>query len=209
MKKQAVCIQCHNKPEQINFLIEHMPEEYFDFYIHVDEKSNILKEIHKKKNVCFSKRIDVRWGRFSQIEATLEMLRMIDTSQYCYVHLISGNDYIIKSVDYICDFFTKQNGAEFIESNILPGKCTWSWKGCDRFQCWYPQWMIHRPINTVFRCIRVFYREFIMRTKVFTRKKYPVKEFYGGSQWFSITGECVKWMLEYPAILRAKPWFGL
>lgn len=48
MKKQAICIQCHNKPEQINFLIEQLPEDYFDFFIHVDVKSSIEDSILKK-----------------------------------------------------------------------------------------------------------------------------------------------------------------
>lgn len=48
MKKQAILIQCHNKPEQINVLIDTFPEEQFDFYVHVDKKSDIQKDIFKK-----------------------------------------------------------------------------------------------------------------------------------------------------------------
>ena len=67
MKKQAILIQCHNKPEQINVLIDTFPEEQFDFYVHVDKKSDIQKDIFKKSNVHFAEsRVDVRWGRYAQ-----------------------------------------------------------------------------------------------------------------------------------------------
>lgn len=36
-----------------------------------------------------------------------------------------------------------------------------------------------------------------MRTKIFKRKRFPVDQFYGGSQWFSITGESLEWMMNY------------
>lgn len=107
MEKQAVCILCHNKPEQINYLIEHMPAQYLDFFIHVDLKSDIINQIDEKENVFFSKRINVQWGQFSQVEATLELFKIVQTEKYIYVHLISENDYIIKPVSEVCSFLCK------------------------------------------------------------------------------------------------------
>lgn len=196
MEKQAVCILCHNKPEQINYLIEHMPAQYFDFFIHVDLKSDIINQIDEKENVFFSKRINVQWGQFSQVEATLELLKIVQTEKYIYVHLISGNDYIIKPVSEVRSFFM-QNKKEYIQSNRLPVPSSWSWDGKDRYECWYPQWIIKRPNKKFYRYLRVAYREFIMRTKFLKRRKYPVNNFFGGGQWFSLTGECVEWMKNY------------
>ena len=198
MNKQAICIQCHKNPEQINFLISRFPREFFDFYIHVDLKSDIIDYINKKENVYFvANRLDVQWGRFSQVEATLELLKMVKTNEYSYVHLISGNDCMIKPVDYFLDVFSSDNRKEYIQSNILPGSCTWSWSGEDRYSCWYPPWIIHRPAHKSYRLLRISYRELVMRTRFLKRKSYPVNYFYGGSSWFSLTGECVCWMMEY------------
>ena len=196
MKKQAIIIQCHNKPEQINKLISVLPDNRFDFYIHVDKKSDIIDKIEHNSNVFFSKRIDVRWGRFSQVQATLELFKMLDTSKYSYVHLISGNDFIIKPIEYIENFFTN-NSTEYIQCVKLPEESTWTYGGLDRVKVWYPQFIIRRPKSTFFRFIRILLREFVMRTKVFQRKKTPVKTFYGGSSWFSLTGDCVAWIKEY------------
>ncbi len=195
MKKQAILIQCHNKPEQINRLISVMPADKFDFYIHIDKKSDIMCKIIHKNNVFFSERIDVRWGRFSQVEATLALFKMVDASEYSYIHLISGNDFIIKPIEYIESFFSN-NSAEYIESIELPEKL-FVWGAMDRVEVWYPQFIIDRPSNTVFRALRVIYREFVMRTKILKRKNMPVTAFYLGSSWFSLTGGCVEWIKEY------------
>lgn len=194
--KQAICIQCHAKPELVNYLIETMPEAFFDFYIHVDKKSNIYQEILRKENVFFADRVNVHWGRFSQVEATLSLFRMIDTEKYSYIHLCSGNDFVAKSPKEIARCF-QFPGQEYIECNPLNANCTWSWHGEDRYACYYPQWMIQRPRRKLMRCIRVSYREFVMRTKLFKRHHFPVSEFYGGSSWFSITGGLLRWMLTY------------
>ena len=199
MKKQAILMQCHNKPEQINEIINYLPGEIFDIYIHVDKKSDIISEIVHRENVFFVKnRIDVKWGRFSQVEATMALINeMNNPLKYSYCHLISGNDFAIKPVTWLEKTFDEDNDKQYIESNYLDGSSTWSWGGLDRFQCYYPQWMIQRPANKIMKMIRVGYREFIMRTRIFKRKKTPVNKFYGGSSWWSLTGEMVDWIKHY------------
>lgn len=49
----------------------------------------------------------------------------------------------------------------------------------------------------MFRILRVAYREFVMRTKLFKRKRFPVTDFYGGLSWFSKTGGGGQWMMQY------------
>ncbi len=196
MDKHAILIQCHNKPEIVNLMIETLPSEYFDFYIHVDKKSDIFDKIMRKDNVYFSKRVDVRWGRVSQIEATLALFEEIK-GDYQYVHLISGLDFPVKSPMDFIEFFKKNQGKQYIQSNPLPEKSTWSWGGMDRVCVYHPQMIINRPTNKFWKFIRVCWREFVMRTKIFKRKNYPVPKFYGGSSWFSLTGDCVQWIKEY------------
>ena len=193
--KQVICIQCHNNPEQINELISCFPERV-DFIVHVDKKSDIENQIVHKENVRLSERIDVRWGTFSQVEATLKMFEMLN-ARYQYVHLISGNDFIIKNPKAFLDFFDR-NDTEYIQCNKLEKEsCSWTGGGEDRYSVYYPQWMIKRPTEVNLHIVRVAYREFVMRTKLFKRKKFPVSEFYGGSSWFSLTGKMITWMMDY------------
>ena len=57
--------------------------------------------------------------------------------------------------------------------------------------------MIDRPENMKKRIIRVAYRELILRTRIFKRKTDFIEDFYYGSAWFSITGDCMKFILSY------------
>lgn len=40
--KQAVLIQCHKNPRQINMLLDALDNTNLDIYIHVDRKSDIF-----------------------------------------------------------------------------------------------------------------------------------------------------------------------
>lgn len=197
VKKQAICIQCHAHPELVNYIIEVFPEEFYDFFVHVDKKSTIIDQIEKKNNVTFVPRVDVRWGRFSQVEATLKLLDAVDGEHYQYVHLISGNCFPAMSPEEMYEKL-KKDQTQYIEiTDLMNGISTWSWQGKDRYLVKYPQWMIQRPANKPLRYFRIAYREFVMRTKVFQRKKLPAAHFYGGSSWFSVTGEAIEWMKGY------------
>ena len=197
MKKQAICIQCHARPELVNHIIKVFPEEFYDFFVHVDKKSTIIDQIEKKNNVTYVPRVDVRWGRFSQVEATLKLFDAVNGNQYQYVHLISGNCFPAMSPEEMHEKL-KEDDTQYIETtDLMNGTSTWSWHGKDRYLVWYPQWMIQRPANKTLRYFRIAYREFVMRTKVFQRKKLPAAHFYGGSSWFSVTGEAIEWMKGY------------
>lgn len=201
-KKQAILIQCHHKPNLVNKIIQYLPVELFDVYIHIDKKSNIEREICSGPNVFLcKKKIDVKWGRFSQVEASIALLNMVDETKYSYIHLISGADFFAKDPNTLFRFFDSSD-KEFIDHCKLPEEITWAHGGIDRYLVWYPQWIIDRPTNKSLRLLRVLYRDFILRTKVFRRRKWPVDCFYGGSGWFSISGNLVAWIKEY---LRTHP----
>ena len=195
--KQAILIQCHDNPDQINKLIDFMPFELFDFYIHIDKKSHIEKFIIEQENVFLCEdRVDVKWGRFSQVEATLSLFELLEEKYYSYVHLISGADFIIKSPENLYSFFQDKE-LLFIQCMKLPEESTWRRGGWDRYSVWYPQWLISRPSQKFLRVMRLVYREFIFYTKIFQRRNKPVDIFYGGSQWFSLPGKVVTWITSY------------
>ena len=81
--KMAIAIQCHTNSEQINRLINYFQDDYIDIYIHVDKKSNIVSELDIKKNVyLIENRVDVKWGQFSQVEATLNIFKEIGAQHH-------------------------------------------------------------------------------------------------------------------------------
>ena len=95
-------------------LLEALQHEDIFFFIHVDRKSDISEKIIQRQNVVIlpqDMRVDVRWAQFSQVEATLNLLRYATTEQtFDYFCLLSGQDFPIESPKSILRFL--ENGKK-------------------------------------------------------------------------------------------------
>ena len=124
--KIAYLILAHKNPRHLQRLINALQYDNTAFFIHVDAKVNNLDEFKLFKsfdNVYFIKRrVDVQWGAYSMIKATLNGLEEIVQSNIgCdYISLISGQDYPIKKNKEIHDFFTMNKGKEFLHFSKFP-----------------------------------------------------------------------------------------
>lgn len=115
----AHLILTYTNPRQTERMIRRLAHENFDFYIHVDKKFDINPHLFLESipNVYFiNNRIDVRWAGFSTVTATFECIKEIVATgiEYDYINFLSGQDYPIKSADYINDFFLVNKGKEFM-----------------------------------------------------------------------------------------------
>lgn len=192
--RMAYAIQCHKNPEQLNNLIDKISDEEVDIFIHVDEKSSIMNAINKNNNIYFTdKRFNVKWGHSSQFFATVELLEKIDkTADYDYIHFISGQDYPIKCKDEIKSFFKENYGKQFIQYRPLPND--WPYNGMSRVLVYYPEFLF---ANKFTRKFMHKYEELVMKITTFQRNIDNLPKLYGGSCWFSITGDCMKYILEF------------
>ena len=139
-------------PNQINDFIDILDDGHFDFFIHVDKKSDIHNDIHKRDNVLFvsdEKRIDVRWGQYSMVEATLRLIEIAaKTNRYDYYWLCSGQDFPIKRADEIYDFLkTKScNFLSLYSSANNPKNGQRNLKRDKRCEIYYPTWLIEKSM---------------------------------------------------------------
>lgn len=114
-------IQAHKNPSQLRRLIGVLSEQNTYFVIHIDLKSNIkeFKDVIKSNRVFFTEnRVDCIWGDYSQVLATLVMMREIDKldpKPNDRVVLLSGQDYPIKSNQFITQFFNEFKDTCFID----------------------------------------------------------------------------------------------
>lgn len=126
-KKQAILIMCHNDFYILEKSLELLDNENFDFYIHVDSKANTfdfskISKIIKKGKIIFTKRINVTWGTYSQIETELLLIKeALKHEDYLYLHLISGSDLPIKKSNDILEYFETNYPLEFIGYNDFNG----------------------------------------------------------------------------------------
>jgi hypothetical protein len=167
--------------------------------IHWDKKSK--QDIEKaagetldqkiRSRVYFSQRIDVGWGEYSMIEATLAALEKIqDTGvKTDYVVLLSGADYPIRSTAELKQFLEVNNGKEFIEC-VDPTKDRWVQQGLstERYEVFhYINWRTH-PV--------LFSKSEKFQKKIGIKRKMPLGlEPRLGSQWWALTWKTLSVLL--------------
>jgi hypothetical protein len=192
--RMAYAIQCHKNPEQLNKLIERISDEDVDIFIHVDKKSSIMNSIKKVSNIYFTdERLNVKWGHSSQFLATIELLKKISkTGSYKYIHFISGQDYPIKNKSDIKSFFKENYGKQFIQYRPLPND--WPYNGMSRVLVYYSDLLF---TNKITRKFMYKYEKIVMKSSALQRNINNLPKLYGGSCWFSITGDCMEYVLEF------------
>ena len=73
----------------------------------------------KRSKIYWTKRTDINWGDYSQINCELILLKEATKCKHSYYHLISGVDLPLKRQNEIHDFFAKYNGLEFVDEDYL------------------------------------------------------------------------------------------
>lgn len=204
--KLAVLIQCHKCPEQINRLLDVMKSDEVDFYIHVDRKSDIADEIEKRADVHIlppERRVDVMWGGFSQVEATLKLLdEALITGGYDYYFLISGQDFPVRPIRELIEFLENDNGANYVDlfPSLNNGLCKQN--NLDkRNQIVYGDRIMGRgKFARIMRRLWVAVTGGYGRTfGIFRRKNVLNLKFYFGSQWWCLSKDFVEYATEYLA----------
>lgn len=140
--KIAYIVLCHKNAGQINKMIKKLDSKNCDFFLHIDKKSSIEEDIIKNNHIFVlpnDKRIDVKWGDISMIDATVNLMESVFTSKikYDYIWLISGQDFPLKSSQEIINFLEKNKGKNFIEINKFERENTIK----KRYELYFPNWM--------------------------------------------------------------------
>lgn len=205
-EKHAYLILAHNDPKVLELLVRLLDDSRNDIYIHVDKKSDIdvFKNIRCSNSQLFvSQSVNVNWGGMSMVKAELLLMKMaLDNGEYSYYHLLSGVDLPIKSQDYIHDFFHKYAGKEFIgiacddsNRNDLFEKTSVYWPFIEYMRAKYK--IVRYPLS-IFR-----------RGMAYIQKALGVNRQYGmelrkGPQWFSLTHNCVRYVLNMQKEIELK-----
>lgn len=202
--KLAILLQCHKDAQQINLLLKALDIEEIDIYIHVDSKSDILDEIKLRKNIYIlpdDLRVDVQWATFSQVEATINLLKYtIKNGSYDFYALISGQDFPLVKANKIVEFLDKNKNSNFM--NLIVSKHYLGGKNNNfdkRNEIIFPQWIFKR--NFINHIIRRSWVEitggYNCTYTLFKRKQLENIDFYFGSQWWCINNAFFKYMINF------------
>lgn len=116
--KLTILLLCYKKAKQINLFLKALRHPDIEFFIHMDKKANIVNQLIKRSDIHVlpsNLRVDVRWGEFSQTQATLNLFSTAkEMKKFDYYWLCSGQDFPIVSADKIISYFKEHPKLNFI-----------------------------------------------------------------------------------------------
>jgi hypothetical protein len=188
--KIAHLILTHANPEQLGRLIGRLAHPDCCVYVHLDLKTDISAFGHlaKKGRVVFvQNRVKVAWGDYTIVQATINGLEEIMATgiAYEYINLLSGQDYPIKSTEYIHRQLSAQTGKAFMHTLIVATE----WQEAITRYTKYHLSYLNFPGS--------FYVESLLG-KLLPDRKFPGNMTpVGRSQWFTISRQHVAYILDF------------
>lgn len=199
--KHSMLITAYKDYEQLVGLIHSLHDD-FDVYIHVDKKSlytkseiEALKAIRQVRYV--SQKYTIFWGGLNHLKAGLLLLtEAVKNTSDGYFHLITAQDYPIKSNVFFINYFETHKGSEFLDFYDFPRVGGANNGGVDR--------IIYYNFNDILnfkdpKGWRYIKRLIALQKKLGFKRKIPkdMPKIYGGSTYWSLSYECSKYILDY------------
>lgn len=204
MKKHAYLIMAHNELYVLEKLLMLIDNEKNDIYLHIDKKLknfdfDYYKNILRKSNLYYVKRMNVKWGTVKQIQCEMLLLDGAVKKNYSYYHFISGVDLPIKDINKIYTFFEKSQ-KEFIGYDSFDKELR-----IDRIK-YYSILGNYWRVKNEFICkasksLRIKFVNFQKELGV-NRVKNSQYEYRKGPNWFSITNNCAKYILSKKSFVK-------
>lgn len=198
--KQAILLMAHKNYYQLEKLINYFCGRC-DIYIHLDKKSDLTKEeIIKLKSldgVCaVYQKYKVNWGAFSILQTEMYLLeKALNKDKYGYFHLISGQDYPLKSLNSFLHFFETTPIKGFVNTNHMPNKLV-DENTFQRLQYHYfMDWFNYKTESGQ----DIIDKIVDFQKKIGYKRRIPDQmwHLYCGSAWFSIDYDVAKYLLFY------------
>lgn len=188
MVKIAYLILAHKNPRQLSRLCRRLDNPSDNIFIHIDRKSelNQFTNIVKGERIFFvPNRVDVNWGGFSIVRATLNLIEYATNYSYHdYYCLMSGQDYPLKPIS---EFRRKleMGRSEYISCGD-PEK---HWPGAVvRYKRYYFSERRDLLTRAFQRFLNIFLKD---------RRMYNNLIPYVGSAWWCLTSDCINYIKSY------------
>lgn len=186
--KQVFLIHAHKDLAQLNALLARLCDPDFVLYVHLDRKWQVDEEQVERRAHQIRPRLDVRWGAYSQVQATLASLRQVLANEPAFDKLcfLSAQDYPVLSNADLKRELAAHAGLELIDTVPIGPQ---GWPAAYRYQYFYregsalPLRLACALANRALRLAR--------RTRRFPAGLHP----YGGSTWWALSRPCLAELL--------------
>lgn len=195
--QKAYIILAHRNPEQLHRLISRLHDNSSTFFIHIDKKVPLaafssLSEFGDK--VQYVDRVYSEWASFQLVEATLNGMKAIRAAKQHFdvITLLSGQDYPIKTNNFLDDFFRDSPYTVFIEYFTIPNYERWQGRGgLFRIDKYFFGFKFYQRYSA--KALN-FLASFIPKL----RRKLPYNLIpYGGSQWWIMDMYALNYILDF------------
>lgn len=198
--KLAHFILAHNKPEQLRRLVERLAHPDVFIFIHVDKKADIILfkvALQHDGNVVFvDNRIDIIWGSYRMVQATIEGFKQIIAHpvSFDHINILSGQDYPLTPAQNFLVFLRQNPGKAFMQTQHI-----------------LTEWVEAVPRLTKYHFVNLRIPGKYQIEK-YVNRIMPVRKMPGGlievgrSQWFIFTPEhaafCIDRLHKQPSLQR-------
>lgn len=200
--KHAFIIQVHAYPEQLKEIVSLLASQNHYFIINIDKKVPDVKfkeALNGFGNVIFTegrRRISVNHAGFSQIECTINLLRMAQELNVDYVHSLSGQDFPCVDNDTFDAFFEKCGNKSYMHYDSPEEARLWSKnKYPDRYMRYYAYDMPGRN-HLLIKALAVVVNDLLKYTSAFLHRN-PISNVAAGWSWFTWHKNVVNYVLTY------------
>lgn len=197
MKDIAFLVLAHTDPVQVGRLCRAL-DYRARIFVHLDAKADIRPFLAQPlpESVTFIKdRVRVSWAAYSQVEATLRMMRAALDSGRDFSHLVmlSGLDYPVKPLEALHDHLNRHRGHEFIR--FVDATRTDYRVYFDHY------WFLEANSALPRKLDRAIRHGFGRALRPLLKKPYPasISKVCWGSAYWALTPECAAYVLDFAA----------
>lgn len=189
--KQVFLIQAHKDLGQLNALVEQLRDEDFIVYVNLDRKCDLDPAgVHPAARQV-RQRVDVHWGTFSQVQAVLNSLDQIlaEVPEFDKVLFLSAQDFPLLSNARLKAALAELRERELLDT-VAIGNGAGEWAAGYRYQYFH-----HGQGGRALRFACSLANRAMRATGV--RRRLPGGMLpYGGSSWWALSRDCVRFLLQ-------------
>ncbi len=185
---KVFCITCHKLTNPLIYTVNYLSGFNGNrILIHVDRDSNIkdFQQLVKSNVFLLEERVSVCWGGFSQVTATILLLKNALLIDFDYLFFISGDDLPCKSNKYIDDFLESINFKNMV--HFQDERDTYV-NPVERVKYNYPSFFFERD--------KSFYNRMLVKCFSFIKPFFSSRDYiscvnrgvvyFKGTNWFSL-----------------------
>lgn len=193
-------MQVHKQPQLVFRILNKLQAENHYFIINIDSKCDCFEEFKKGlsdiRNITISGRKNIMHGGFSQVECTIEQMKLakkIGEDEFDYIHTISGQDYPCVSNEEFDTFF-ENNDKSYMWLDTQEELDAWKFtKYSHRLEHWYLMDILNAKWMN-----RIHLAGIIRRGLYWIPRRYKyMDQLWGGWNWFSIRIDVMNYLLDY------------